>query len=69
MVDDIGAFYMLVGAPFVAFTYHEIYEFRKKRYLHQDVRRFEKDYHLETYIMFVLSLIEEGKPSEYLALM
>ena len=57
-VDNIGLFFLIIGAPFFAFAYSKILEAKKWMIMTIDFKSLKKSEDVELYINILLSLID-----------
>jgi PAS domain S-box-containing protein len=57
-VDNIGLFFLIVGAPFISATYLKILEAKKWSLMTTEFKALKKDEDVEMYIIVLLGLIE-----------
>ena len=56
--DDTGAFYLVFGAPFVAYTYYRIFSRQNTLILKKNIRQLKKASEVELYVNTTNNLID-----------
>ena len=55
----MGIVFLVIGAPFMAFSYYSVYNKNKEAFIKLDFRKFIRDYDAERYILSAMKLVEQ----------